>query len=121
MVLGNYGHDKQAKVKNIIILVLLFSFSCSSNPDIEWTKGGTLQKATVTDWKKANDKNKIATCADFVVNIKSAKGEKYSTIEEMKTDAINLKDCISEAIKAPEINPDQPLAEIAIMCHVVGE
>ncbi|WP_425236982.1 hypothetical protein [Ulvibacterium sp.] len=60
----------------IVIAVVLFIWKCgcSNNSNLsgpivesnEWFKGGTLHKAKIIDWKSATERNKLATCADFV-------------------------------------------------------
>ena len=39
----------------------------NSNGTVEWYEGGTLHNATVAQWKKATEQNKLATCADWLV------------------------------------------------------
>jgi len=104
-----------------VIMFILTLFSCgnsSNKTDIEWLKGGTLHKSTVFEWKNATEKNKLATCADFIVNIKKANNEKYETIAQMKKDATILMECINEATKGDETNNMQ-VSEIAVSCYIL--
>ena len=36
----------------------------------KWYQGGTLHKATIMEWKKATESNKLATCADWILAIR---------------------------------------------------
>ena len=59
----------------------------------EWYVGGTLHKAKVSEWKSATEKNKLATCADFMVNV-----DNTLSASELKETATALKICINEVI-----------------------
>ena len=61
-----------------ILPIIAFAFlSCSggNQKEIEWTKNGTLHEADISAWKKSTDANKLATCADFVANLKNAENQ----------------------------------------------
>lgn len=113
------------KILNLIIILLLLSCSgkttsdSSSDSYIEWTKNGTLHTKTIIDWKAATDENKLATCADFVANIKIAEKQKYTSINDMKYDATNLKACIDEAVKGNVYADNMQISEVAALCHVL--
>ena len=117
------------KILNLIIILLLLSCSGKSTSDstsdsssdsyIEWTKNGTLHTKTIIDWKAATDENKLATCADFVANIKIAEKQKYTSITDMKYDAISLKTCIDEAVKGNEYADNMKISEVAALCHII--
>ena len=103
-------------IKNVTKLVLgsILLIGCNgSKSDNDWIKGGTLHKSLVKEWKVSTEENKLATCADFVSNIK-----KYETMEEMKNDANSMKDCINEAIKAPQTD-EMKTSDIAVSCAVL--
>lgn len=91
-----------------------FSVSCdTSDMTIEkkWYEGGTLHKAKVADWKKATDRNKLATCADFMAVV-----DNTVTMTELKKRAIKLKKCIDETIDGLENADQQSISLIAAMC-----
>ena len=101
------------KVTKVVLGCILLTACNGSKPDIDWIKGGTLHKSLVKEWKISTEENKLATCADFVANVK-----KYETMEDMKNDAINVKNCIDEAIKAPQTD-EMKTSEIAVSCIVL--
>ena len=45
------------------------TYSPQSNVD-QWYVGGTLHSSSIAEWKNATEKNKLATCADIVANVK---------------------------------------------------
>ena len=102
----------------IAVCLLLFLLSCHSGTDTDWTKGGTLQNATKAEWLKADDKNKLATCADFLANQKKTKGEPYTSTAALKEDATNMKICIDEAIKSSYLSDKQPIQQLALRCSM---
>lgn len=115
------------KILNLIIIFFLLSCSekttsdsnSSSDSSIEWTKNGTLHNKTIIDWKAATAENKLATCADFVVNIKTAENQKYTSITDMKYDAVNIKTCIDEAVEGNEYADNMNISEVAALCHIM--
>jgi hypothetical protein len=109
------------KKQLILITITLFLFiSCGNDKkaELEWLKGGNLHNSNVTEWINSNDKNKLATCADFVANIKKANNEKYQSISLMKSDAETMKNCIDEAVKANGIE-NMKISEIAVACNTL--
>lgn len=79
----------------------------------EWYKGGTLHKATVKQWNSATQKNKLATCADFV-----AVADNTVSMTELKRRATNLMNCINEATRGlDELNNDK-VSEMATVCII---
>lgn len=109
-----------------IIPSLFLFISCNqknseiqNNVQTDWLENGSLHKATVGEWKIADENNKLATCADFVGLIKKNKNEKYISIEEIKIDAIDMKNCIDEAIKGEAFNDNIDIAEVAVGCDIV--
>jgi hypothetical protein len=110
---------KYYNIIGIFAMSLLFA-NCSkkkSEPD-NWYNGGNLHSLKIYDWKKADEKNKLATCADFVCNIKSTKGEKYTSNLDMKADAVYLKNCIEETT-IDETSNENKISEIAALCLVM--
>ena len=106
------------------LLVLLIAVNCfnSSSEDTtkdttpKWYTGGTLHKSKISDWKKATEENKLATCADFVANI-----EKGLSIEEIKPKAEDLGACINEASKGSDATNNQLITEVAALCVILIE
>jgi hypothetical protein len=108
-----------------LTIITFFVFSCNEKQkkienQLDWLKGGNLHKVAVKDWIIADDKNKLATCADFVCNEKSSNKEKYTSDFEIRMDAISLKNCIDETIKEDSLN-EYKISEIAMFCMVLKE
>jgi len=71
-----------------------------SSTSKSWYSGGNLHKADGTEWKKATEHNKLATCADFVMTIAKRNGETPSVFSsEYKKSSESLKDCIDKFYK----------------------
>jgi hypothetical protein len=79
----------------------------------EWYVGGSLHEASLQKWKSSTDENKLATCADFVANIK-----KYDDLDEMKADATEVMECIDEASMGNDLE-NQKTNEIAAGCIIL--
>lgn len=107
----------------IVFFLVLTLISCGteSSPDIEWTKGGQLHKATAMEWRRATEANKLATCADFCANIKVAKGEKYQSLTEMKNDATIMMTCIDEALKGNVVSDQEKVSDLAVTCKALTQ
>jgi len=110
------------KILFIIIIStagLMIQCANNSNSDIdkeeveinEWYEGGTLHKAKVIEWKKATERNKLATCADYM-----AKVDDSVTMEVIKERATILKECIDEATRDLESTNDKKVSAIAAIC-----
>ena len=76
--------------------------------------GGTLHESTLQSWNSSTAKNKLATCADFVANIKDYEGD----FTQMKADATELMNCIVESAKEPELG-SQKTNEVAASCGLL--
>ena len=85
--------------------------SKTSSTQDEWYAGGTLHKATISEWKVATSKNKLATCADFVAH----KNEDIS-LDMMKIKASALKTCIDEAVNGHSAVDNEAVSQIAAQC-----
>lgn len=109
-------------MKKILLLFLsiaLISCNESNQKEIDWTKNGTLHESKISDWKISTEDNKLATCADFVANLKNTENEKYESISEMKNDAINLQSCIEEAVNGGSYADEMKVKEVAVLCHIM--
>lgn len=105
-------------------LLLIFVIKCisSSSPEVnptenintnidEWYVGGNLHQAKISEWKVATERNKLATCADFVANIK-----KDLPTSELKIKSIEMKNCIDEATRGLSSTDNEKTNEIAALC-----
>ncbi|WP_395066579.1 hypothetical protein [Flavobacterium sp.] len=77
----------------------------------KWYSGGNLHQAKISEWKVATEENKLATCADFVANIK-----KDLPMSELKIKSIEMKNCIDEATRGLSSTDNQKANEIAALC-----
>ncbi|UHO39268.1 hypothetical protein H5J24_03870 [Chryseobacterium capnotolerans] len=108
-------------MKKLFFLSVLSLLSCSqkTNPETEWTKNGNLHDKTIIEWKSASDQNKLATCADFMASLKRAENQTYTSIQEMKFDANNLKVCIDEGTADNKYADYMKVREIAVTCYIL--
>jgi hypothetical protein len=114
----------------VIIISILIVKTCSNSGDTtiktqsqveEWYLGGTLHQASVYEWKNATEKNKLATCADFVASVKKTKNESYNgDLVSMKKDATQMMNCINEAVLGNEAeSANLKINEIAATCAIL--
>ncbi|MDC8002725.1 hypothetical protein POV27_01555 [Aureisphaera galaxeae] len=112
----------------LFVLVFLFCIpiimiSCLDGPEKhvsdnsqEWYVGGSLHKSKISEWKISAKRNKLATCGDFLAHI-----YKGHSLDFIKSKAIELSNCIDEAVKGHSLSDDNEVAEIASMCIVFME
>jgi hypothetical protein len=53
----------------VIATVAVIALCQSAHADQKWYEGGTLHKKTVAQWSKADNRDKLATAADFVTKM----------------------------------------------------
>lgn len=97
----NSSQDEVVKTENI-----------DTNID-KWYAGGNLHKANISEWKIATDENKLATCADYVANLK-----KDLSMSELKIKSTEMKNCIDEATRGLPSTNNMKANEIAAMCAI---
>lgn len=102
----------------LIILLIITNYINNKFVNKNWYSDGNLHKSNINEWKNADKKNKLATCADFVSKFKASKGEKYNSNINMKADAIYLKNCIDEAT-INESSNETKISEIAALCILI--
>jgi|GEM_PF-1678946 len=115
---------KTLKMKKLIIASVigtLFLVSCggnSSNSNTQtqvkvekWYEGGSLHKAKMSEWKSASNKNKLATCGDFMATV-----DNTVSMDELKVRAENLKTCIDESTKGLDNMNNESVTSIASLC-----
>lgn len=56
--------------------------------------------------------------ADFVVSLKESDTEKFKTISDIKVSALEMKNCLDEAVNGGSITDDMKISEIAVLCHI---
>lgn len=80
----------------------------------EWYAGGDLHKKTIADWKVATEKNKLATCADFVLS--QNKGMDFNVL---KIKANALVTCINETVEGHSTADNEKVSTIAAQCMLL--
>jgi hypothetical protein len=104
-------------MKNLLLTITVLSFiSCGGQNETEtekWYAGGTLHNSTLATWQNAEEKDKLATCADFVANAKDYQGD----MDQMKNDASEVMKCIDEIAKESNLSSEKT-AEMAATCVV---
>ncbi len=116
----------------VVVVAVVFLFSSPGNatkttrqsptvaaPTVQpWYSGGTLRRATVRQWLAATERNKLATCADFVTRTYRSKGLADEDIDihgKVKLMAVELMACIDEATAGGLVDHKQ-VAVIAAPC-----
>lgn len=87
-----------------------------------WYEGGTLQKATVVEWKKATPADQLATAGDFLASISAVTDISKldpAAIEALKARAQSLVGCVNQSANAPDVEADQTVAHLVVMCALM--
>jgi len=84
----------------------------------EWYEGGSLHKATLSQWSAAPYRNKLATSGDFVAGMRDKINVNTQTIEDVKTYAVHMVKCINEVAIDPKLGR-QKVSEIAAGCAIL--
>jgi len=96
--------------------------SNSSRPATEfdkWYEGGTLHRKTISDWKKAENRDKLATCADFIASIKDKLNLSITSVDSIKPYAEDLVICIDIAVKDIDTMDNDKVTEVAALSMVL--
>jgi hypothetical protein len=78
-----------------------------------WYEGGNLHRALIGEWKAATYENRLVTSSDMVANL-----NKFSSVEEMKTAATELEQCVSKAAEGAQTE-QQRVSEVAAACALL--
>ena len=83
-------------------------------PNFEkWYVGGTIHKGTIAQWKEASDRNKLATCGDWV----AVGNNPVSDMALLKMRADSLKRCVDQIADGQDEKSDEDaISEIATIC-----
>jgi hypothetical protein len=94
--------------------------TASTTTEGAWYEGGTLHSASLTQWRAASHKNKLATAADWALSRPQiAKIVRDSgSIDTGRAFAIELMKCVDET-STIEGYDDMNTAEIAAMCMIL--
>ena len=92
--------------------------SYSSSSRLEWYEGGALHRVTLGRWASAPYRDRLATSADFVATSLETNGKRPRSMDDLKSQAINLELCITAT--AGDGEEDQlKVAEIAALCWIL--
>ena len=82
-----------------VLAVVIISIPLVASAGSEWYENGTLHHSTVAVWKKATYANKLATAADWLINIPKMKARVLNSrdINTLRPFASELVSCINEA------------------------
>jgi hypothetical protein len=83
-----------------------------------WYEGGTLQNATVGEWKAGTYQNRLASSADFAAVVVKNSGRSLNNMDELRPIARNFEACISEAAKADKADSVH-VNDLAAACAVL--
>ncbi len=81
---------------------------------VPWYVGGTLHSATLAEWRNADQRNKLATAADWAV-------QGFDTIVGLQDNATELLTCVETAFDAyAETHKEtDTVTEIAVVCVIL--
>lgn len=79
-----------------------------------WYAGGTLHSATLTEWRNADHRNKLATAADWAV-------QGFDTVSGLEQKATELLACVEEAFDAyaSTYKETDTVTDIAVGCVIL--
>lgn len=83
----------------------------------DWYSGGTLHRATASQWHAASSANRLATAADWSVRILSENRIRQLGMRGWQNYAQQLADCVSTATSGGPQN--QAVSEIAAACVIL--
>lgn len=100
--------------------LLLVAHPASANP---WYEGGTLQKATLADWKNATADNQLATSGDFIAALSSitdiATVQDQAALDQIRKRAEDLRQCINQNIEQETMPDSDAVANLVVICAIV--
>ena len=85
----------------------------------QWYEGGTLQNATVTEWKTAQSADQIATCAAWLTQFSADSAANAKSMDEWKTKTVLLKNGIDAYVINMKRNDTLKVAQIAKLSYIV--
>jgi hypothetical protein len=99
----------------LAVLVLGFGDGAGAQPR-RWFDGGNLHRAKVPEWRAATSGNRLATSADWALQVESIKKkvEASRNIDTLKPIAQELQNCVDEAVKGAPAPTD--VALLAAFC-----
>ncbi len=99
----------------IVFCFALLAFFAKPALAVEWYDGGTLQKATVAEWKKATPENQLATSADFIAAANGIEDiSKIKNLDAFKSRVALLQGCVNNMTAASA--EDGKVADLVLVC-----
>lgn len=98
-----------------VVFAALVLFSGPAMAD--WYSGGTLHRATASQWHSASSANRLATAADWSVRVLSESQIRQLGMRGWRNYAQELADCVSTATAGGPQN--QAVSEIAAACAIL--
>lgn len=77
-----------------------------------------MHSATVSQWINASERNKLATCGDWIAAMEEAGFtlKTYPTIDSVKPDAMQLRECVNRSLDSAR--SDEKVNEYGVLCAV---
>ena len=110
----------------VLLAVFVLSGCAPASPSRpisrQWSKGGTLHRATVAEWRRASYRDRLATSADFMVAIFKNSGTVLNSTAQLRLPAVELETCISElsVTGVTDVTADElstaPVYSLAAIC-----
>lgn len=98
-------------------IVFLAIFCCVATAKAEqWHKGGTLHKASVSQYLAGSERDQLATAFDWIAVAVSDAAAKGLSAETIHDGCVAVRECIKTAASGIEAVQNSLAAEIAIMC-----
>ncbi len=112
-----------SNMKSLFVLVVLGSlliYPTSSVANGKWYEGGSLHKASVSEWRSAPYGNKLATAGDWALINDAIKDKviKSGSIDTAKPYAAKLAACVSKAA-GPSGYDNAKVSELAATCQIL--
>ena len=122
------------KLKNwtsaVVLALVWFSVGCDNGSEFEsepststtnetsqsWCVGGTLHRATMSEWKQASYRNRLATSGDMLNELLKGDGKQIYDMDKMKNLAARLETCISQAGNGG-VSDSESVAIVAVSCY----
>lgn len=88
--------------------------------EAKWHEGGTLSNCTVEEWKRASDRNKLATCASWITAswLEGYLVKDYTSISEARSDAERLRHELDTLAANPTTNEKTKMAVLVALAMI---
>ncbi len=108
-----------AAICGLVLVVLAYANETRGRADrvavAEWYSGGNLHRENLGSWSNSTNRNRLATSSDFAAHV--LKG-RFSSMDELKVYAIDMKNCIDEVAVESQLGSQQ-VAAVAASCAIL--